>query len=212
MVIGDKIALTGTGGAARDILCHLADTWKSKGIDYRGRVVFSEPDDIWQPRMLMNCEVIPQSQIDVREYHVILAIGAPQIRAKVLAQFPPETRFGTIIHPSAVVSEWVEIGEGSVISAGSVITCNIKMGVHTQINYKSSLAHDFQAGDFFSTGPGANINGNCTVGHRVYIGSNAALRQGVVLTDDVTVGMGAVVLNSISEPGTYAGTPAVRIN
>ena len=211
MVIGDKIALIGTGGAARDMLCQLADAWKIEGVDYRGRVVFTQPDAIWKPETLMNCPVIAQSEIDIARFHVVIAIGDPQIRAKVLKQLPPETRFATIIHPTAVVSEWVEMGEGTVISAGSVLTCNIKFGKHSQINYKSSVAHDFLAGDFFSTGPGANINGNCTVGHRVYIGSNAALRQGVTVADDVTIGMGSVVLNSITRSGTYAGTPAVRI-
>ena len=135
MVIGDKIALIGTGGAARDILCQLADAWKVKGIDYRGRVVFTEPDKVWESKILMNCPVIPQSEINIGEYHVVIAIGYPQIRAKVLKQLPPLTRFATIIHPSAVVSEWVEMGEGTVISACSVLTCNIKVGIHTQIIY-----------------------------------------------------------------------------
>jgi sugar O-acyltransferase (sialic acid O-acetyltransferase NeuD family) len=212
MVIGDKIALIGSGGGARDILCQLIDAWKDMKIDYKGRVVFTEPDEIYQERTLMNCKVVPQSQLDFEKFHIILAIGNSKTRADALQTLPKNALFSTIIHPSCIISEWVEIGQGSVISAGSVITCNIQIGNHAQVNYGSTIGHDFQAGDFFSTGPGANINGNCTVGKRVYIGSNAALRQGVTIADDVTIGMGAVVLNSIQQSGIYAGIPAVKID
>lgn len=212
MVIGDQIALIGAGGAAKDILCQLADAWKVKGINYRGRVVFTEPDSIWQKRTLMNCPVIAQSDFDPINYHAIIAIGDSQTRSRVFPQLPSNTRYGTIIHPSAVVSEWVEMGEGAVVSMGSVLTALIKIGDHCQINYHTSIGHDFTGGHFFSTGPGANINGNCQAGDRVYIGSNAALRQGVSIGDDVTIGMGAVVLNSIPNAGVYAGIPAVRFS
>jgi len=211
MVIGDKIALIGAGGAARDILCQLADAWQKEGKDYKGHVVFTEPDSVHRPRMLMNCPVIAQSAFNPETHHAVLAIGNPSDRAKVLEQLPPQTRFGTIIHPSCIISEWVEIGPGAAVSAGCILTCNIRTGAHCHLNYNTTIAHDFVAGDFFTTAPSASVNGNCTAGNRVYIGSHAALRQGVSLADDVVIGMGAMVLNSISKPGTYAGIPAVRI-
>lgn len=212
MVVGEKIALIGAGGAAHDILCQLVDAWKAEGIDYRGRVLFTEPDSVCKPRTIMNCEVVPQSEFNPLTHHAIIAIGDSSVRQKVFYQLPNETRYATIIHPSVIMSEWVEIGEGSVISALSILTCNIKIGKHAQINYKSSIAHDFVAGDFFSTAPGASINGNTKVGNRVYIGSNASIRQGVTLVDDVVIGMGSVVLNDITRSGSYARIPAVRLS
>lgn len=211
MVIGDKIALIGSGGAARDIFCQLVDAWKKEGKNYLGNVLFTEPDEIHIPRILMNCQVIAQSEFNPETHHAILAIGDSKTRAKVFDQLPDETRFGTVIHPNCIFSEWVEIGPGAAISAGCILTCNIKIGAHCQLNYNTTIGHDFKAGDFFSTAPSANINGNVTVGARVYIGSNAALRQGIILPDDVVIGMGAVVLNSIEQPGIYAGIPAVKI-
>jgi sugar O-acyltransferase (sialic acid O-acetyltransferase NeuD family) len=158
----------------------------------------------------MDCPVMAQSEFNPETHFAILAIGDSQTRAMAFRQLPDSTRFGTIIHPSCILSEWVEIGPGSVISAGSVLTCNIKIGAHAQLNYHTTIGHDFMAGDFFSTAPGANINGNCTVGDRVYIGSNAALKQGVSIVSDVTIGMGATVVKSIDSPGTYMGIPAKR--
>jgi len=207
----EKIALIGSGGAARDILCQIIDFWNSVGKNYRDKVVFTESDDKYQPRQIMNCEVIPQSGFDPGNYLAILAVGDSQTRSELLRQLPVETQFASIIHPSCIISDWVEIGEGAVVSAGVILTCNIKIGKHAHINYGATISHDFVGGDFFSISPGANANGNCNVGNRVYIGSNAALRQGVNIIDDVTIGMGSVVLNSITKPGTYAGVPAVRI-
>jgi sugar O-acyltransferase (sialic acid O-acetyltransferase NeuD family) len=211
MVIGEKIALIGAGGAARDILCQLIDAWKPKGIDYRNRVIFTESDKDHIPREQMNCKVIAQSELLVDQYHLILAIGDSKTRSLVFKQLPGNVQFGTIIHPSCIISEWVEIGKGTVISAGSILTCNIKIGDHSHINYGTTIGHDVQTESFFSTAPGANINGNVSIGKRVYIGSNAAVRQGATICDDVTIGMGAVVLNSIAKSGTYAGIPAVKI-
>ena len=212
MVVGDKIALIGAGGAAQDILCQLIDAWKAEGIDYRGRVLFTERDEVYKPGTIMNCPVIPQSEFNPLTHYAIIAIGDSSVRQKVFYQLPDNTRYATIIHPTVVMSEWVEIGEGSVISALSILTCNIKIGKHAQINYKSSIAHDFEAGDFFSTAPGASINGNSKVGNRVYVGSNASIRQGVTLTDDIVIGMGSVVLNDLTKSGSYARVPAVRLS
>jgi len=211
VVIGDKIALVGSGGAAKDILCQIVDAWKAMGQDSKDRIIFVEPDHGFVSRSLLGFPVISMAMFDPNRFHAILAIGDSQTRAKAIGSMPTETKYGTIIHPSCVVSEWIAVGEGSVISAGSILTCDITLGKHTHINYGSTIGHDFEGGDFYSAGPGSHVNGNCKAGQRVYLGSNAALKQGVQLADDVYIGMGSVVLNSISEAGSYAGNPVSKI-
>ena len=48
------------------------------------------------------------------------------------------------------------------------------------------------------------------IGNKVYIGSNATLLP-VRICDDVVIGAGAVVTKDITEPGTYIGNPAKKL-
>ena len=51
------------------------------------------------------------------------------------------------------------------------------------------------------------------IGNNVFIGSGAKIIGDIVIADDVAIGAGAVVLKSITEPGTtWAGVPAIKIS
>lgn len=206
-----KICIIGTGGCGRDAMTCLIDQLATKGLKAKDVACFMVSDEHFNQREVMGIEVIPQSQFKPEKYDVVVAIGDPQWRKKVVESLPDETTFTTIIHPSVIMSEWVEVGEGSIIAAGSILTVNIKMGKHVHLNLKTTIAHDFRCGDYFSTAPAVNISGNCTFGECVYFGTNAAARQKTQITDNVTVGMGAVVVKNITEPGVYAGNPARKI-
>jgi hypothetical protein len=73
----------------------------------------------------MGVDVIPQSKFDPALYKVVVAVGDPSSRKRVVDSLPTQTTYTSIIHPSVVISEWVEIGEGSIITAGTILTCNI---------------------------------------------------------------------------------------
>ena len=75
----------------------------------------------------------------------------------------------------------------------------------------STVAHDCVLGEEVSINPGARVNGHVVLGDRVTIGAQAAILEGVRIASDVIVGMGAVVVKDIDEPGIYVGNPARRI-
>jgi acetyltransferase-like isoleucine patch superfamily enzyme len=66
-------------------------------------------------------------------------------------------------------------------------------------------------GDFFTTAPAANISGNFHFGDCVYFGTNSAIRPGVKICDNVTIGMGGVVVKDITEEGVYIGNPLKKL-
>ena len=57
----------------------------------------------------------------------------------------------------------------------------------------------------------ACINGNVTVGSECLIGSGTVILQGINICDNVVIGAGSLVRESISEPGVYAGNPLGKI-
>ena len=42
-------------------------------------------------------------------------------------------------------------------------------------------------------------------------GTSSSIKQGIPITNNVTIGMGAIVTKEIKEPGVYIGIPAKRL-
>lgn len=206
-----KICILGTGGFGREVLCCLMDQIAKTNLKIEEIACFMEIDKNYKEEKIMGIDVIPQSKFDPTLYSVFVAIGDPNTRKRAVDNLPPETTYATIIHPSAVISKWVEIGEGSIITAGTILTCNIKIGKHAHLNLLTTIGHDCIIGDFFTTAPAANISGNCQFGNCVYFGTNSAVRQGVNICDNVTIGMGGIVVKDITEEGVYIGNPLKKL-
>jgi sugar O-acyltransferase (sialic acid O-acetyltransferase NeuD family) len=149
-----------------------------------------------------------------REQHVdavIVAIGDNWQRHKVvrlLMQRLPEIRFGTAVHPAAVIAKDVVVGEGSVVMAGVVVNPGCTIGAHAILNTSSSVDHDCSLAEFSSVAPGAAIGGNVNIGTRTSIGIGASIIHGVSIGDDVVVGAGASVVTDLLARAVALGVPA----
>lgn len=194
-----ELAIIGAGGFAREVKASIKNN----------RDIKFFVDDKYQNPSL---GVLGLSQFDPEKYRVIVAIGDPTDRADMVKKLPLNTKYFTFIDPNAnILGEDVEIGEGSIICAGCVVTTNIKLGKHTHLNLLSTVGHDTQIGDFFTTAPGAKISGNCSIGDRVYFGTNASVKQKITICDDVTIGLNSGVVKDIDQKGIYVGLPVKKI-
>ncbi len=206
-----KLCIFGTGGFGRETLCAHVDAGAAKGFDTSLNTVFMIDDAYYQAESINGIPVIKRSDFDPALYNVVVAIGDPHKRMSVVQKMPEETTYGTVIHPSAVISSWVDIGAGSIITAGCIVTCQITLGKHTHLNLQTTIGHDCDLGDFLTTAPSVNINGSNEIGSRVYFGTGAGTKEGVRICDDVVIGMGAMVTKNIELPGVYIGCPAKRM-
>jgi len=209
--LNDRICIFGIGGFGREVLCCLKDIFDISKKNIKDYVTFMVDDEYYHEKSIMDIKVIPTSKFNPSNEKVFIAVGDPLKRLLITQKLPKETKYATIIHPSAIVSEWVQIDEGSIVTAGTIITCNIKIGKHAHLNLHTTIGHDCVIGDFFTTAPGANISGSCIIGNNVYIGTNASIKNGISICDNVIIGMGSVVVKNIIEPGTYVGIPAKKI-
>ncbi len=198
--------IIGTGGFAREVLCLIRDLGR-----YDQVKAFVEADAAYSHQALMNIPVIPQSQFDPDGAEVIIAIGDPATRHKVSLTLPQDTDYATLIHPSVIMSPWVRIGAGSIICARTTLTCEISLGKHTQLNLHTTVGHDCVLEDYVTTAPAVNISGRCHLAGKIYVGTNASIRQNIRIAEGTTIGMGAVVVKDITEPGIYVGNPCKKI-
>ena len=137
----------------------------------------------------------------------IVAIGNPAIRERIQGTIPTVT----LVHPDAVISRRVTLGEGTVVMAGAVINSDAVIGNGCIINTGASVDHDCRIGDFVHISVGAHVAGTCNIGERTWIGAGATVSNNITICGDCMIGAGSVVVRDITESGTYVGCPAKRI-
>jgi sugar O-acyltransferase (sialic acid O-acetyltransferase NeuD family) len=189
-------ALVGAGGFAKEVKTYIGIENISMFVD----------DSYWKEN---SSNILPLSQFDSSKYEVVIAIGDPIERKKMVEKLPEDTEYFTYIHPTAVIDlKTVEIGKGTIICPYCVLTTNIKIGNHCHFNLLSTVGHDSFISDFVTTAPGSKISGNCGIGKYVYFGTNSSVREKIKICDNVIIGAGACVVKDINNSGTYVGVPS----
>lgn len=117
----------------------------------------------------------------------------------------------TVIAPSANVSPYAKIGEGTVVLHQATVNADSTVGNNVIINSHSNIEHDVVINDHCHISTGAMVNGGCRIGRACFIGSGAVIGNGVKIADNVIIGAGSVVLKDIVDSGTYYGNPLRKI-
>lgn len=203
-----RLVIVGAGGLGREVAWLVNDinkenlTWDLVGFIDDGKTghtvegypIIGKLDDIFK------LDPLPAA---------VIAIADAKIRAKIYGVLSQKgIEFATLIHPSVVMSEYVSIGNGSVICAGTIITTNVKLGNACILNLGCFIGHDTVLDDFVSLMPGANIAGEVTVGRGTYFGLNSAVINRINIGSWSTIGAGATVITNIPDKVTAVGVPA----
>lgn len=147
------------------------------------------------------------------EGQFIIAVGDSQVRKLLVRRLPSDTDFDSLVHPSAILQDTstILIGAGSIVTAGSILTCDITVGKHCIINLKCTVGHGVRISDYVSLMPAVNLGGEVILEEGVYIGSGATVLPGIKIGNGAYIGAGAVVNRNVPPHITVAGVPAVRI-
>ena len=142
----------------------------------------------------------------------VCAIGDTATRKKVVDKVVKNGgQFCQAIHPTAISSDTVRLGEDVIVCAGSILTVNLSIGDHCIVNLNCTIGHDVVIEEFCTLNPTASINGRDYLEQGVYIGSGATLIEGVRVGKWTTIGAGAVVIEDIPAGVVAVGVPAKTI-
>jgi sugar O-acyltransferase (sialic acid O-acetyltransferase NeuD family) len=189
-----KKVLIGDGGHAREVMAQM-------GVKLDRFV-----DDEY-----VSNDTFPLSKLDPNKHEVMIAIANSKSRFDIAQRLPKGIKFFTFVHPTSLLMDNVEIGEGSFIGCYSILTTNIKIGVHSILNRANHIGHDCRIGNFFSAMPGVIVSGNVTIQDLVYIGTNSSIKEKIKICNLTTIGLNSGVVKDIDKPGVYIGTPAIKI-
>jgi sugar O-acyltransferase (sialic acid O-acetyltransferase NeuD family) len=206
------IAVYGSGGSAREV------AWLAE--DCGRRVVcFIDDDASRTGRIVNDIPVVSCREAAERfpDAQIAAGIGSPAARESVVGNAVRHGfAFATLIHPRVERSRRIAMGSGVVICAGSVLTTDIALGDHVQINVDCTIAHDVELHDFATLAPGVHVAGNVTVGRGVWVGTGATIINGtpahrLTIHEGAIVGAGACVTKSVEAGVTVVGVPAMPL-
>jgi acetyltransferase EpsM len=146
------------------------------------------------------------------KYGYITAAGDNNFRRELVKRLEslrlPNLSPWTLRHPRALVGHEVEIGEGTCLAPGVIVTTRAKIGRHCILNVHSSVSHDCVIDDYVNINPGVTVCGNVCIREGSYIGAGATIKDKVSIGEWSVIGAGAVVVRDIPSRVTAVGVPA----
>ena len=128
---------------------------------------------------------------------LIISIGSNTIRKLITEKV--NATYGKAIHPSAIVSAYAHIDEGTVVMQGAIIQSCATIGRHCIINTGASVDHECQIDDFVHISPHCTLCGNVSVGEGTWVGAGSVIIPGVKIGKWSIIGAGSVVTKDIPD-------------
>lgn len=204
-----KIVIVGAGGFGREVLWTLLDCNKiSKKYEILG---FIDDNKSLKGKIVNKVPVLGDTDwllSNLPRVSCVVAIGDCKIRKKIVEKLEKsDLKFPTIIHPAALCSEFVDVGKGTIIQSGSIVSMDIKIGNHAYVNFSCTIGHDCVINDFATLSPGVHISGTNTIEEGVFIGTGTVTKQNITIGRWSFIGGGTVVGKNIPEFSMYFGVP-----
>ena len=114
----------------------------------------------------------------------------------------------TVIHPTAVPSQWAKVGLGGQLLPRSIVNAGATLGVNVVVNSGAIVEHHCVLGDHVHVATGAQLASNVHVGTGAHVGAGATVKQEIDIGAWAIVGAGAVVVKDVPPNTVVAGVPA----
>lgn len=203
-----KLYILGAGGFGRELLWWVKDINRQKPtFEIMG---FLDDD----PHALDEYECDYRVVGSIRDYQpkpdeeCALALGSPALKRRIVTMLKERgAHFATVIHPTAMVSEFAHYGEGFIMFPHAKLSCNSTVGDFVTL-LATPIGHDTTVGDFSVISGGCNILRNVKIGQDVFIAAGAAIAQDIRVGDGAYVGLCSVVIKDVDAGVTVFGNPA----
>jgi acetyltransferase EpsM len=194
---------SGSGMEVLDCICDLSKTaFISDDVNYVGKTK-------------SGIKIMQRNAINTnKSSKIILVNGSVESflnRKKTILDFNiPYERYSTVIHPSAIISRFSNIGKNVFISAGVTIGPNVIIEDHVIILAGSNIHHDCIIKKYSIICGNVLIAGNVEIGSNCYIGASTSVKNGLKIGENTLIGIGSVVINDIENDVICYGVPAKK--
>ena len=203
------LIIVGAGGHARVVI----DAAELQGFNILSIVDTNYHE---QDETIINYQVIggfsELGHFDRKATNVFIAIGDAKERA---FYFDEVKNMGfsipKIIHPTAILSKYVTIGDGVFVNSGVILNATVVIDENSVVNTGAILDHEVHLGRHSHVAPGCKIGGRVKIGDFTFIGIGATVIDKIKIGSHVIVGAVSVVIRDVESNSTVVGIPARRI-
>lgn len=155
---------------------------------------------------------VAQKLINERDAYFLYTLISTKLNYKFLYKLTdleiPIERFATLIHPSAVISKFAQIGYGVCIQPLVSVGPNAKIGSHVQIYAQCLVGHNAVLDDYSYVANNSCIGAHVHLKQGAYLGTNCSLLENVTIGEWALVGIGTVVIRDVAPYSKVVGNPA----
>ena len=196
--------IIGTGGHARVV----AEIAKLSHLEIKG---FIDLDYSGEDELILGSPVLgglDQFKNFSQGISFFAAIGDNAQRKQVFAQMISQDFMPiSLIHPTAIIGEGVELGAGTLVCAGSIISTNAQIGLNSIINTGVIIDHETTIGSNSHIAPGSRIAGRVKIGAESFVGIGSNVINNINIGSNVIVGAGSVIIRDIPSNSKVVGIP-----
>jgi len=209
-----ELLIFGAGGFGREVASWAGRAqWQGRGFTVVGFIDDNAPAPELNRIPVMSLEAAAAGHPGAA---VIATVGDPKLRERLIGKALDAGLVATapIVHPNVEYDhDYVEFGAGAVVCAGTILTVNIVVEPHAQINLDCTVGHDAVIGAYSTLSPGVHISGNVTLEPYTFMGTGAVTVNGLpgkplTIGSGAVVGAGAVVTKDVAGGVTVTGVPA----
>lgn len=139
---------------------------------------------------------------------VALGVGRAAVRERFMQLVPGDDRWPVLIHPTASISPYCNLGAGAIAMQNVVVSADAEVARGTLLNVGTYVAHDAAVGAFSHLAPGTTLGGGSTIGVSCELGLGTVVLPNVHVASGCKTGAGAVVVEDVEPGNTVAGVPA----
>lgn len=190
------IVIIGAGGIGREVAWIIEEinevnpTWNVIGFVDENSEMHNKVLNGY--KVLGNLEAL--DKLEIKPY-VVVAIANCSVKKDIVTRLENKFNFATIVYPSVRVSKYIEVGRGSIIYPGVILTVNTKIGEHVIISGNCGIGHDTVIGDYSSVLWGSSFSGYDIVGNECFIGVGCSISQGIRIVKGSRVDTGGIIIN-----------------
>lgn len=119
--------------------------------------------------------------------------------------------FIPIIHATAKINQTATVGGGSIVTAYSIVSADVKIGRHVMIQSFSDIGHDAVIDDYASIGAYVFLGGYASVGEMSTMYTKSSIIPHKSIGKNCVVGFGSVVMRNVKDGNHVLGNPAKKI-
>jgi sugar O-acyltransferase (sialic acid O-acetyltransferase NeuD family) len=147
-----------------------------------------------------------------KDEFVLITTSNPYVKESIYNKLYNKVQFCKFISENVLLASNVNIGEGAIIFANTIISINANIGCFVTINFSCRIGHDVVINDFSSLMCNVDIGGHTKIGKKVFLGTSSTIIQKRKIEDNIVVSAGGLVLRNLTKVGTYVGNPVQLIN